>query len=480
MNFLLFLIFAPFIITRWLCWLSIVQQKEYRWDRLLVFSKSESGRIEIPKLFFLPRTKSELKRPKLTSRSIVIIGLSSLLTVGLLWMGFSLPTIIWFVWLTGVLLLVPLLVLTAMLPTQLGFELISRLEQRRAQHKFNQIQPTIIGVTGSYGKTTTKLLIAQVLSKHQPVFATQRSFNTRYSLPRDINRRYQGEKIAILEYAAYRPGEIKYLAELFPPSIAVITGLTDQHLALFGSRQQIVKAKAELAAALTGEKLTLINGADPGTKQIARAGGAERIESYSGPNSKLEIFNADLSSAGRLQFNWQDNRIETQLIGLHYLPAVRAAIHLGLHFGLSEKQIMEALEDYQPETGMIQIKTTRQGAVVIDDGGSTNPRGFAAGLELLSDLKSSERKALLMTAGIVDLGEKSNQIHRRLAVKAKPIVDQVFYCGLAGRGQFQQVFEQNLISSRKQIKANIDQLDKSDILLLEGRIPQNIRNYLGI
>ncbi len=481
-NLIFLLIFLPIFFIRWLRWLALVQQKEYRLDRLSLFFKSEEGKNELTR--FLPFLRSfslsSIKRPKKTLRVLVIAGISGLLFAGIFALGFQLNFFYWLFLLFGVLIAVPAVVLLATLPTIPGFELVSLIKQQQAKQKIGRSQVKIIGITGSYGKTTTKLLIKQVLAQKFSVFATQRSFNTKYSLPQDITQRFQKEEILVLEYGAYKPGEIGQLTRLFPPDIAVITGLTDQHLGLFGSRDRIIQAKSELVAALPKGGLTLVNGADPGTVKIARAGKAKNIKHYSGGESQLAVSNPDLNQSGQLRFEYKDSQVQTQLVGRHYLQAVKAAIVLGEYLDIKPDKITQALKEFEPPEFMLQMKTAKQGVVVLDDGYSSNPRGFLAALELLSELKGEYQQAVLLTAGIVDLGQKSAKIHQHLARRAESVVDQVLYCGVSGRKEFQQVFASNLIMDEKEIREHIDQLSKSDILLLEGRIPPSLRNYLEI
>lgn len=500
-KLLILVVFVPLLFVRWLRWLAIVQQKSYRWDRLSLFISTVEGRKEIkqfcPLISWLNWTG--LKRPVKTVRVGAIAFLS--LAFNLLLTGVSLNRSPWILLFCMSILLVfqPGVIILATAPTTIGRWLVSHYYQWRASCLINRHEPRIIGITGSYGKTSTKLVVAAVLKQKFDIFATQRSHNTRLSLPKDITARYQGEELVVIEFAAYGTGEIAHLADLFPPDVAVITGLTDQHLGLFQTRDKIITAKAELVKALNPGGVVLVNGADSGAEQIAQRGNAKRVIDFTQLQGKNQLSEVELTQTGKLQFQWRGQTVCTQLVGRQYLAAVQAAIKLGLMFEMSPDQIITGLEQFEPGSYFVQTKTTSQDAAVIDDGGTANPVGFEAALKLLAEIKSkrgiveaeaSQRKneksradtgrQILFTAGIVDLGSKSDQIHLDLARQAQQVVDEVWYVGTTGKEQFIQVFGKSgrITIASEEIQQKIDQLTSHDLILIEGRIPPHLLEQL--
>jgi UDP-N-acetylmuramoyl-tripeptide--D-alanyl-D-alanine ligase len=476
-------LFVFFFLIRWLRWLAIVQQKEYRWDRLNIFIRTPKGKKALTQI--LPDVKnftlSRLKRPVQTIRIIVValisLGLSAAWVVWLFTGGFG------FLFLLGLvfwLIFIPMVVYISLIPTQLVFWSVSQYYQQQAKNKISQAKPTVIGITGSYGKTTTKVLLANVLQQKFNVFATKKSFNTRYSFPKDIYQRYQGEEMAILEYAAYRPGEIKYLADLIPPQFSVITGLADQHLALFRSRENIVRAKSELVAAQDLSKPVFVNGADQGAIKIAQAGGAKEIIDYSGEEAQVEVSQIKLNQKGQLSFVWNEQKIQTKLVGTHYLQAIKAAIAVGQYLNMSKSEIVQGLSEFEPPSYFITSQLSTQGFTAIDDGRTSNPVGFKAAIELTKQLKENYDWVGLLSSGIVDLGSKSAVTHQQLAEQAKDVFDEVWYVGKPGLSQFEEQFGDQFYTREDQIRSRIDQVDKNGILLIEGRIPLSLRKYLAI
>lgn len=492
-KILLLALWAPFFLIRWLRWLGIAQQKEYRFNRLSQYLLTTQGIRDLVQ--FWPRisdfSRTGLKRPKPTSRIALTALISTLITAVLVLISWQGAVFTFGLSLIFFLISAPVWVWLAVLPTILAFRTLVIYYTQQARGKIQEAEPTIIGITGSYGKTSTKLILSHVLSQKFSVFATQRSFNTPFSLARDIARRYQDQELMIIEFAAYKIGEISWLTKRYPPDTAVITGLTDQHLALFGSRENIIQAKSELVAALPKSEPVFINGADAGARLIARHGQAENIVPYFGGHKEIDVCDVRINQQGQLEFKFKDQLIKTQLVGKQYLAACLAAVKLGLHFSLSQKQIAQGLSSFKPPDYFVQLKKSRLGFWVVDDGGTSNPAGFEAVICLAREIKALRaksqrtnsrrgRKMILVTSGMIDLGHKTNKIHQKLAGLAEPVFQTVFYLGEPGRKQFKQVFHKRLISDQTLIQQELKSLSKDDMVVIEGRIPLWLRKYLKL
>lgn len=477
-NLLLMLsaLISPLLVVRWLRWLGFVQQKEYRWDRFLVFIKTNEGKAEIfrflrPKLSDFSRTG--LKRPVPTSRAAVVATMSLFLLFLVFFFSWLVGgSLLFFVSVVVCYMILPFIVITATLPTAIIAHVLTRQKLRQAQQLLAQHKPYIIGVTGSYGKSTTKHLIAAVMKEKTSVFVTPKSHNTKYSVALAVLNHYQGEKVCVIEYAAYTKGEIKELASWIKPDSAVITGLAPQHLELFGSVEAIVKAKSELIKALPNlDALVLCNGADPGAFQICQAGGAHNITFFDGEFSQEKLKHVGLTTDGYLTFVWRGHTVITPLVGTHYKTAVLAAITAGVIFDVSEKEIITALSNFQPDETFISSYRLDSGSLVIDDGRTANPIGFKAGLDLIAPYHHKNQTTVLVTAGIVDLGDATSQIHTELASYSQDKIDAVWYLGQPGLAEFKHTFGSKLISDRSVIAKQLHQLGPDVVLLLEGKIP---------
>ncbi len=486
--FLLFLSVVSFV--RLVRWLGFVQQKEYRCDRLKLLLFSVEGLRELVRV--IPRlndfSRTGLKRPSLTSRIIIVASLASCgLVLALLsafnWIdqteALTNPELVKLLTAITIYVFIPLFVLVAIMPTAFISWVKTSWVIFRAQKLIDQKKPMIIGITGSYGKTATKQLLSHLLSQTTSVFVTPKSFNTRYSIAQSLLQNYHAEKIALIEYGAYAKGEIAYLASRFKPSIAVITGFTPQHLGLFGSEQAIIEAKSELIAALPKQGAVLYNANDQGVQPIVKLGLNKWQTKQQAQESLILIGCAtqpsknqlkySVTESGYLQIAQGKTSVTTKLMGLHYAQAVELAVTLALRLKQSLPSILHSLSTFEPGENFIQMRKTKTGGTIIDDGGTANPVGFQAALDLLQH--NSAQNKLIITAGIPDLGEQSVAIHSNLAQAGVSFINQVFYVGWSGRAEFSAIYGKNCLTDKTQIIQALKKLESQDCLLLEGRMP---------
>ena len=452
-------------------WLAFVQQKEYRLDRLWLFLSTTEGKNELVRLTTLQDwSRTGFKRPHLTLRLLITAIFSLLLILVLLqflvqFFSHQESLLYYFIFaLLIALVFVPSVVICcAVIPTFL-LQFYTRYLLFQAAQKLAHHKPFIIGITGSYGKTATKLLLSHVLSQKWSVFMPPRSHNTIYSISKSILNSYIDQKFAIIEYAAYRMGEIAVLAKRLKPQMAIITGLTEQHLGLFGSLQNIIKAKSELIAALgSGGKIFYANSA------------AEEITQPGLLDSKVVVRLSDfpmegqIDDTGKLKVCYKNHKINTKLIGLQYLDTIRTVWSVARDLGMSEAECIAGLESFVPPANFTQSYDLDSGAVVLDDGGTSNAAGFSAVLDLAENLEG--KKKILVTSGIVDLGEESARIHEVLATKSSKICAEVWYVGTAGLSSFTTVFGNKLYTDKTEIIGQLNELKKGDMVVIEGRMP---------
>jgi len=472
---LLFLLISS-VVIRFLRSLAWFQQKEYRLDRVVLFLRSKEGVGEVLRL--IPKksdfSRVGLKRPKLTPRAL----LTAFLSLALL---FLFTALVWargwwvvILAILGFYIFLPLMIFITTLPIEIAKWLITLYWLNKASLIIKKHQPLIIGITGSYGKTSSKLMLAKVLASKYSVFTTPSSFNTKYSVSREICKNYHGQKLAVIEYGAYTMGEIATLAKYFPPQIAVLTGLTSQHLGLFGSLDNIVKAKGELVKALPTCGKVFVNAMDVGADRIFITGKSLHSEgnsllrvSYGLDEDRAVAFS--LADDGWLKIDCLGKTWQTNLVGFQYQAQVLLCLKLGSEFGLPKEKTLQELVDFQPGKNFIRSYQLKTGVRVIDDGGSSNPVGFKAALDLVSKIKA-ERK-ILVTAGIVDLGQASREIHDQLARQTQLSMTEVWYLGQVGRQEFKKTLGERLIGDQTIIKERLTKLNNHDLLLVEGRMP---------
>ena len=474
-----FILFLFIFGIRLLRWVSIVQQKEYRLDRLIAFLKTRNGFQEVVRI--LPNrsdfSRTGLKRPRVTLRALLVFCMSLILlcfllleiSVMLTLVPSSIKTVVVVIAWVGLILIVPVIVAISVVPTALMVNLRIYIELQRAKTVFDKTKPTIIGITGSYGKTSTKLLLAHILSQKYTVFSTPGSHNTRFSVARAIRQGLKNQQMAVLEYAAYTKGEIAELVKWFPPDSAIITGLAPQHLELFGSLDAIIQAKSELVKAVPDDGPIFYYAGNKGAERIVTRGKRPTHNIHSFDLSDLPITNPAMYKNGTLSFKWNNNKITTTLVGGHYQEALVISWRVARHFGLTDEHIVRGIRSFQAPEKFIRSYQLSTSAQVIDDGGTSNTTGFEAVIDLADSLPY-QRKTLI-TPGIVDLGDESEVIHNKLAKRSCKIFDTICYVGSEGEPQFIQQCSNKVVTAQNEVTRHISNLQMNDLLVIEGRIP---------
>lgn len=464
-------------LIRYLRWLAFLQQKEYRLDRIWLFLHSREGKRELVRI--IPRkadfSRTGCKRPKFTKRMMLVVALLIPLCMLIFWqlflffVSFFFFAPVSFISACVVLYLgAPAIILIASAPTAFISRLLVHRTARQAQKLLAKHDPIIIGITGSYGKSSTKALLHHMLSAQHTVFATPKSFNTLYSIANSVVTGYTGQKIAIVEYGAYVSGEITRITHYIRPFMAIITGFAPQHLGLFGSMENIQKAKAELVAALPKDGTVYSNASDAGTAEIVARGLKKSAAQHVPIDWHLLFTDVQTSDRGKLSFKHKGKKIETQLIGKQYIENIALAWSVASQF-VTEKDLCIALESFQPSNSFMCSYQHASGRLIIDDGGTSNPRGFEVALTLLESLPGAEK--VVITPGIVDLGSKSDQVHRQLAEKMGRVADTVWYVGDSGAEVSAQVLGKKMLTDKEEILSLLHTKSQNGIVLVEGRMP---------
>jgi UDP-N-acetylmuramoyl-tripeptide--D-alanyl-D-alanine ligase len=309
---------------------------------------------------------------------------------------------------------------------------------------------TVIGITGTNGKTTTKELAAAILSRKYNILFTEGNLNNHIGVPLTLLRLTARHEIAVVEMGAGHPGEIRDLAEIALPDYGLVTNVGYAHLEGFGSFEGVVRTKGELYDFLRKtngrifidrdnrhltemaegiEKITYGKIPD-GTARQAGAGDAH------GAGMPLVTGEA-LSGYPYFSFRWQwlnaaSQRldaydVETRLVGDYNLCNALAAIAIGLHFHIPPGQINEALSAYEPSNNRSQRKRTDSNVLIID-AYNANPGSMRAALENFASPGKLPKVVIL--GDMLELGEKSPELHEELVSLVNTCgFDKVLLCG---------------------------------------------------
>ncbi|MDV2999568.1 MAG: UDP-N-acetylmuramoyl-tripeptide--D-alanyl-D-alanine ligase [Chroococcopsis gigantea SAG 12.99] len=275
-----------------------------------------------------------------------------------------------------------------------------------------QLSIPVIGVTGSVGKTTTKELIAAVLSKQGKVLKTTANYNNEIGVPKTLLEIDSGHKFAVIEMGMRARGEIALLTQVCQPDIAVITNVGTAHIGRLGSESAIAEAKCELLALMPRDSVAILNGDNPLLLKTAKKVWSGRTLTYGLESGDLRgiIEGEDLVVDGM--------RFPLPLAGRHHASNYLAAIAVGKVLGLDLTFLESGIEVQLPD-GRGQRHEVGPDVVLLDETYNAGLESMLAALELLAHSGGKRRVAVLGT--MKELGEHSAELHRRVGRKVREL-----------------------------------------------------------
>ena len=298
-----------------------------------------------------------------------------------------------------------------------------------------RLDPWVIGITGSNGKTTVKEMVASILRPEGPVLATRGNYNNELGVPLNLFELEPRHRYAVLELGASKPGDIVYLAGMVKPDVAVVTNIGPAHLGGFGSLEGVARAKGEIYAALPGDGCAVINADEPWTELWAELNRARRVITFgtgaaepgsmSGPSVRLEGSEEAprvVTPAGAFDYR-------PALPGRHNLLNALAAtaVALALNPDMELDSIRRGLEAVKPVPGRLNVIETGHGWTVIDDTYNANPASLYSALRVLAEMQGT---AWLVLGDMKELGHDSPKMHREVGDNARAMgVSRLFATG---------------------------------------------------
>jgi UDP-N-acetylmuramoyl-tripeptide--D-alanyl-D-alanine ligase len=453
--------FLLFAVRRLMSYLHIFQQEEYDGTRFLswlVRTRSIDKKLSIVVIvlgiaelaadrfsfwlsliaaaafiaFFLreddPR-RSAKKKLVLTARAKRILGGAVVLSVaaGCAAGALHAPLL---AWLVPIHLLPVLLVLSnlAWTPVEAG---IQQRFWQEAHDKLLKLKPTIIGITGSFGKTSVKHILGHVLDMNAPALVTPGSVNTPMGITRIVRERLEARhRFFVCEMGAYGPGSIARLCRLAPPDIAVITAVGYAHYERFKSLDVVAQTKLELAEAVVAKGGRVIMAEqvldfEPARRFQARHG-ALLIVVGRGAKADLRVLAIRQTAAGtETDVEWRGERhtISAPIYGEHHGMNLALAFATALAMGIPIENIILSLRTTPQIKHRLEVKREPDGSVIIDDAYNSNPIGFASGLVALDHLRRPNGRRILVTPGMVELGAAHHKEHEKIGTLAGAHVD---------------------------------------------------------
>jgi UDP-N-acetylmuramoyl-tripeptide--D-alanyl-D-alanine ligase len=287
-----------------------------------------------------------------------------------------------------------------------------------ARHALTRIKDaTVIALTGSAGKTTTKDILAQVLARHGATVATPGSFNTEIGLPLTVLRADEATRYLVLEMGARHAGDIRYLTTLTPPRVGVVLNVGSAHLGEFGSRQAIGQAKAELVQALPGAAdggIAILNADDDIVAAMARDTTAA-VLTYGTGQADIRAAGIHLiDGAARFTLHTPSGSapVTLRLLGTHQVHNALAAAAAAHALDMDTSSIAAALSAAEPHApGRLQVLQRPDQITIINDAFNANPESTAAGLRSLT-CYAGPRRTIAVLGEMRELGPAAESAHR--------------------------------------------------------------------
>jgi UDP-N-acetylmuramoyl-tripeptide--D-alanyl-D-alanine ligase len=281
---------------------------------------------------------------------------------------------------------------------------------------------TVIGVTGSSGKTTTKDLLGQLVGRLGPTVAPAGSFNNELGLPYTVLRADSHTRYLVLEKAARGLGHIEYLCRIAPPDLGVVLNVGTAHVGEFGSVEAIASAKSELVRALPEAGVAVLNADDPHVAAMATATDARVLWYGESERADVRAVDVRLDARGRPGYRLvtADGQAPVQLglTGLHQVSNTLAVAAVGVTLGMSVDQVAEALGDLRTVSPRRMDVFDRPDRItVIDDSYNANPTSTAAALRALASIGRG-RRTVAVLGYLAELGEFERDGHAQVGALA--------------------------------------------------------------
>jgi len=290
----------------------------------------------------------------------------------------------------------------------------------------DRVDPVVIGITGSNGKTSVKEMLASILRQEGEVLATRGNYNNELGLPLSLFELEHHHRYAVLEMGASQAGDISYLATIAKPDLGLITNIGPAHLQGFGDEEGVAAAKGELYASLPPDGWAIINADEPWAAQWLETNTAGHVLTF-GTKTHHDV-----------HLEWQQGKpimvtskgkfkVELALPGEHNLVNAAAASAAALALDIPLQAIQEGLKSMRPVPGRLNLLRTIEGWTVIDDTYNANPASLYSALQVLAGLQGT---AWLVLGDMKELGSSSRKLHAEVGDAARLLgVSRIFATG---------------------------------------------------
>lgn len=345
----------------------------------------------------------------------------------------------------------------------------------------------IIGVTGSYGKTSTKHYLNRILSEKYDVMMTPGNFNTTLGVIRTVREHLKPyNEVFIVEMGAKQTGDIKEICDLVHPTIGIVTAVGEQHLESFKTIENVQRTKFELIDALPADGLAVVNNdfAMAASRNVDNVTCRRyAVSNTAGADYVAEI--TDVTPAGttfKVSGDGNEYTFHTRLVGECNISNLTAAVIVALKLDVDPAKIAYAIEKIEQVEHRLNMKHTAGGVTIIDDAYNSNPTGSKMALDVLSAMTQGKR--IIVTPGMVELGDKQYELNKELGRYAASRADVIIIVGqynkdalseglAEGEADSDKVYFASTFAEAQHILAQI--LKKGDTVLYENDLPDTFK-----
>ncbi|MGN0929080.1 MAG: Mur ligase family protein [Alphaproteobacteria bacterium] len=356
---------------------------------------------------------------------------------------------------------------------------------KEAEKKLDEVKPVVIGITGSFGKTSTKNILHHIVSSVAPTLTTARSINTLMGITQVIRSDLKkNHKYFIVEVGTSAKGKIKKICSLIKPKFGILTAVGFAHFANFKNQESLAKEKMDLIKSVNSNNgVSVINTLQVDKKFIPAdikniiflSDSVENKNTY-----KISDIVQNINGISFvLSFDRKNYKIEAPIFGLHQANNISMAFIMAVKLGIPVDTIIASLKTLKQVEHRLEVKKQADGTVIIDDGFNSNVDGFISALGTLKTLATNGR-AILITPGMVELGKKHKEQHIRVAKEALLKCDIVIAVVPERIKDFVDTFKNSMNKNQQIILVDsfkealiwtAKNVHKGDVILYENDLP---------
>jgi len=350
----------------------------------------------------------------------------------------------------------------------------------------------VVGVTGSNGKTTTKNMLREILSKSGETIAPMESYNNEVGAPYSILQTKLSTKFLIVELGAGGVGSIDYLAKICKPDIGVVLKVGLAHVGEFGGIETTAKIKAELPKALAETAICLLNADDGYVTEMSELTKAKTIWFGTGTDVAYRATNQNVTISGTsFDLTWPDgetSKFKLKILGEHHVMNALAAAAVADQLGVARETIVEALDGMPlAERWRMQLLERKDGVTVINDAYNASPDSTKAALQTLAQLGKSGRRTIAILGEMAELGDSSREQHDAIGrIVVRLNIDQLIVVGQAAKLIHMGAEQEGSWAGESKFFSSIDEalthvrgmLMAGDLVLVKSSKSANLR-FLG-